>query len=312
MTLNIDLIRKKLKAAQEADMKRNANYFSFKDGRNVIRILPPWEGSEDFSKSFGKHWGTDENGSRFCVYCPRDTFGKHCPICENLSHEWKKPGLTEERKEFLKDISSSLRYMANVVDLNDMGRGVQIAEFPKTVMEAIWKKMVDEEIGIGDVSDPDKGYDLIIDRVGKGLNTKYTVEPKKKPNKIVYPNWKEETKNLDAFVKEESDETLKGFLKGKKILPETAGSPIKIEGTVKSIPTPTLPVEKTIEDVATDELPKCFGNFNEDSKKCGDCIECDDCEAKSDNIPNFEEKETETEAIDADSLMAEMQAAIER
>ena len=320
MALNIDLIRKKLKAAQEADMKRSANYFSFKDGRNVIRILPPWEGSEDFSRVFGKHWGTTEDGSRFCVYCPRDTFGKHCPVCENIAHEWKSPGLTEERKQFLKDISSGPRYLANVIDLNDKGRGIQVAEFPKTVMEEVWKKMVDEDLGVGDVSDPESGYDLIVDRTGKGIGTKYTVEPKKKSSKLAYPKWKEEIKNLDAFVKEESDDTLKGFLNGKKVetvaIPETASAPpTKVEGTVSeekpvSIPAPAAdPVP-----VPTDELPACFGKFDENSEKCGDCIECDDCEEKSDDIPAFgtEDPATDAEAINADDLMAEMQAAIER
>jgi len=318
MALNLDLIRRKLKDAQESDMKRGANYFSFKDGRNVIRILPPWEGSSDFSRVSGKHWGTDKDGNRFFVHCPRDTFGKHCPICESVSLEWKSPGLTEERKIFLKQISSGPRYLANVVDLNDKGRGVQIAEFPKTVMNEIWKKMVDPELGVGDVSDPVKGFDIIIDRTGKGLGTKYSVEPKKKHSKIAYPKWKEETKNLDAFVNEESDEALKSFLEGKKAekaaLPAPSAVPMKVEGTVSvSTPVPVADPDPTPTTVDAEEIPKCFGNYNDDSKKCGDCIECDDCEAKSDDIPDFDAAPAKAEeAIDADDLMAEMQAAIER
>ena len=43
MALNLERIRENLQKAKEEADKRNAKYFQFKDGRNVIRILEPWE-----------------------------------------------------------------------------------------------------------------------------------------------------------------------------------------------------------------------------------------------------------------------------
>lgn len=289
MGLSLEKIRENRAKAKEEASRRNANFFNFQSGRNFIRILPPWEGADDFSRPMGKHWNLGPEGN-IAVFCPRECAGLPCPICEELDKIWKtKPD--EETKAWLRQVGASRRYYVNLLDLNDLEKGVQIGELPKTVIEEIWNIMVDEDTGIGDVTNWKEGFDLIIEKTGKALNTRYSVRAKRAPSAISRAEYEEKLVNLDNFVKTESYSDLKLIWEGKT--PTALPAPPEDE-----TPHPAESPDEYIEgEIVSDaEGPvnlKCFGSFNEDVPACLDCPEQDECEAKM-----LKERAAATEAIE--------------
>jgi hypothetical protein len=325
MSLNLDLIKNKRKAAQEEAERARAQYFNFKPGRNTVRIMPPWEGSDDFSRECGRHWMPTSDGKRVPYYCPKECAGAPCPICEKISAMFKA-GVDDTTKEQLKSISSSGRYLVNLVDKNDEAKGVQIAELPKTVINVIWGIMVDEDLGVGDVTHPDNGFDLYIDKTGTGLGTRYEVYAKKVPSAI-NKSWLAGIVNLDTLIKLESYENLKLVWEGKPLEPETKrpGLPAPEPKTVTGEAVDAeAPAGTTATALADKGLPPCFGSFNETLPKCLDCPEQDDCEAEVAAIKGTAAKPKETVApatvatpaaavgtsMSAEELMREMEAAL--
>ena len=111
------------------------------------------------------------------VFCPRVSFGLNCPICDELDRIWKaKPD--DATKEWLRKVGATPRHYVNIIDLNDLEKGVQAAEFPKTLIEDVWKIISDPDAGYGDITDWDNGYDLIVDKSGVGLSTRYDITVK--------------------------------------------------------------------------------------------------------------------------------------
>lgn len=339
MGLNLAKIRENRAKAKEEASRRNANFHQFQNGRNLVRILPPWEGSDDFARPMGKHWNLGPEGN-MNVFCPKECAGMPCPICEELDHMWKmKPD--EATKEWLRSVGASRRYYVNIIDLNDLEKGVQIGELPKSVLEEIWNIMVDEEAGLGDITDWKKGYDLIIEKTGKGLSTRYSVRPKRSPTPIDKGEYEDKLINLEAFVKTESYSDLKLIWEGKT--PTAAGAlPPGETAATKRTPVADTDASKTADDDIVDAeatevsgkvaagLPACFGSFNEELPECLDCADQDDCEAKmlaerakatestkaKASKPAEAAGDTEVKAaggvdeLDTDALMAEMEQAI--
>jgi len=280
MALNLAKIQDNRAKAKEEKSRRSANFFSMQNGRNNIRILPPWEGSDDFSRPMGKHWNLGPEGKQ-SAFCLKQCAALPCPICEEIDKIWKtKPDDTT--KEWLKNVSASQRYYINLIDLNDKEKGVQIGELPKTVLEEIWNIMVDEDTGLGDITHWDKGFDLIIEKTGLGLSTRYSVRAKRAPSKIERHLYEEGMVNLEAFVRTESYTDLRLLWEG-KLPTETTALPEHIGPmTAKAAPEPKIidVVSTDVTDLVDSGLPACFGGFNETLAKCLDCPEQDDCEEK--------------------------------
>jgi hypothetical protein len=328
MAVDLDLIRRKRKEAQEENARRSAKFFRFSEGRNVIRILPPWEGSDDFSRVFGQHWGLGPEG-KTVVYCPKQCFGLPCPICDELDY-MRKTAKDDTTKEWVRRVSATPRFYVNIIDLKDPAKGPQVCEIPKTVMEEIWNIMVDDELGVGDITQAKGGYDLFVDKTGTGLLTRYSVKPKRDPSDID-ESVLENLVDLDAFVKTLSVEELRAIWEGKT--PEALPAP-KALGAPETGPPPapaepSVPVEPEIVEPSGPSVPGCFGSFNEDDTRCLDCAEQDECEmkmieerrkaraaakrkgSKASAVPKISAVPPAGE-VSADELMKEMEAAIKR
>ncbi|MBI9085482.1 MAG: hypothetical protein JEZ11_17935 [Desulfobacterales bacterium] len=316
MALSLDRIRENQRVAKEEASRRAANFFQFKSGRNPIRILAPWEGSDDISRPMGKHWNLGTDG-KTSVFCPKQCEGLPCPICEEIDRRWKaKP--SEEEKTHLRSIGASKRYYINMLDLNDMEKGVQIGELPKTVLEEIWNIMLDTEAGVGDITDWDNGYDLIVEKTGVSLSTRYTVRAKRAPSSVPR-EYEASLVNLETFVKTETYSDLKMIWEGKTPVavaaapaaPAISYDPDVVEGVVVS----------DVSEKITAGLPACFGGFNEELPQCLDCSDQDECESKMQAerrkatpaavAPKAAPAPAATGAtLDTAALMAEMESAI--
>ena len=175
--------REKMEARKKAlSEKSSGGGFIFpKNGVTRLRILSPGPdkeiGMEIIRFYFKGH----------SVYSPA-TFDEPCPIMEK--YQELKNSKDEDDKKLAKSLVPSRRYVIGALifkdekgkelDYNGKGRGVMI---PASVYQDIIEYYLDEDEA-GDMTDPDNGYDIKIERSGSGqFDTSYSVR-NCKPTKL--------------------------------------------------------------------------------------------------------------------------------
>ncbi len=154
-----------------------ANFWLPKVGENEIRILPPWSKEGFPFKEIAVHFGVGPD--KKTITCLK-RYGKACFICDTI-RELKNTEDTESQ-EMATRLYKKNRYLWNIVDLADLKSGVQIYSSGIRVFEGVWAYFADDDWG--DITDPAKGYNLTITRLGSGLNTKYQVRARRKPTAV--------------------------------------------------------------------------------------------------------------------------------
>lgn len=170
-------------------------------GVSTIRILPAVGSMDYFFVEVGQHYLGEGNNKPF--YCPSIcTEGEQpCPICE-VNEELYKAGEKEAASKF----RAGRAFFMNIIDRNNPGQGVQKFAPGTTIFQAIASAVGDPDYG--DVSDPDEGYDIKIERVGEGReNTKYQTRPVKRSSPMgteeQINEWLGTADDLKAFVLEQ-------------------------------------------------------------------------------------------------------------
>lgn len=194
----MELLRQKKK-----DMSRGKRTIKPLPGRNKYRILPTWRTTGDpvFYHDFGQHFIKDTTDVLKAVYmCVDKTFGHSCPVCDQIAR-----GIMASKDDVttkaLKGAEASHRVLLNVLALDsDTPTEPQVLEVSPTVFTGILGLI--EEWGV-DMIDLDKGTDIIVNREGTGLLTKYTVQVAAKSNPVPASVMKK-IENLDEFVAQES------------------------------------------------------------------------------------------------------------
>lgn len=190
---------------KKSALKQKAKTLKPNPGPNRYVLLGGWRKGEEhvWWHDFGQHYIKNAAGEIQAVYpCMDKTYGNPCPICEGLSKAMRATA-DDETQALLKDAASGQSYLFNVLALDSTEPGTpQILEVRKTVFSQIVDLI--EEWG-ANVFDPSEPQIITINRDGKGLNTKYTVQisPKRHPMPAgVYSK----LNNLDDYVKQESEE----------------------------------------------------------------------------------------------------------
>lgn len=216
------------------------SWLNLKDGRNVIRILPP-KGDGVFAKEVFVHFGvnkTEENKKGTMVVCPK-THGdnKPCPVCEVVA-EMRKLSKKKDDKydKMARELNKKTRVYYNVIDRAD-----DLSTFEKKEVDGKekWFNADDEEetpikvfgsgIGIykallalivdpeyGDITDEEEGLDIIITKTGTGFNTKYEVKSVRKESPIGFDDWEEESHDLNPLAKAKSYDEIQAILNGEE------------------------------------------------------------------------------------------------
>ena len=192
MGLDINALRKKLAETKKRTEGGNNNneqketlWFRMQSGRNIVRILPPLEDGGDFYTEVHVHYNLGLDGKRQVV-CPKHTEGKPCPVCE-LIDELKNG--TEEEQQLAKDYKAKLKYYYNVMDTTLTERDercgkVQVMSSGVQIFEQILSIICDPIFG--DITDPDKGRDILINKDAKGRQTSYTVQAHPNQTSVEY------------------------------------------------------------------------------------------------------------------------------
>ena len=223
------------------DRNGSLNFLSIKDGRNVIRILPPTDNMESFGEEVWVHYGvgkSEKNKRGSMVVCPT-THGEDnpCPVCEavkelyalslNRDDEYSKQARSLGRKRRIyynaisrdEDLSEyELREEDGKKVWYNKKEGKQ--ESPVKVLatgigvyKAIISLIVDPEYG--DVTDPEEGLDLIITKTGSGqFNTNYDVKTVRKESPIGLDGWEAGLNDLKLLTKSKTYSEIAKILDG--------------------------------------------------------------------------------------------------
>ena len=256
----MDLINKK---KQEINAANRPKTTKLPDGTSRWRILPSWrkDGDPTFWHDFGAHYVKGADKAIKAVYvCTEKTFGRPCSVCQSLSTAMHH-ATDDNTQNLLKEANASARVLLNAVQIDGATPG-------QPVILEVAPSVFNNIIGImqewGDILDVANGRDLSIERVGKGVNTKYTVQVTPKATPLPSDIMSKVT-NLDEYVAQENEtariraitsvNSVVGLLTSPapssgdvpRIAPAMSALDIEqeaaLEGLMSSDPTPTKVVE---------------------------------------------------------------------
>lgn len=171
------------------------------DGKNRIVLLPGWEAGNEhvYFHDFGQHYIKNAAGEIQAVYpCADSTYGQPCAVCAALSDATRNAP-DDATISLLGEAKASRRVLLNVLVLDgDKPNEPVVYEVAPTVFGAIVDLI--EEWGIEAFK-----REIVIERSGKGLNTKYTAQISPKTVEVA-PATLGKIHNLAEYVKQESEE----------------------------------------------------------------------------------------------------------
>ncbi|MGV2866421.1 hypothetical protein [Achromobacter sp. AGC39] len=186
------------------------------EGRSKWRILPSWRpaghAEPAIDHPFAQHFIKDGANALKAVYvCTDKTFGRPCAVCDAVQAGIKAHEHDPDMKKVLESARSTARILLNALHLDGPN--------PTTpVILEISPRLYDSFLNLTmewgeEVLSLDAGSDVVIERTGKGLDTKYSITPlpASKSTKVD-PSIMTKLNNLDDYVKQESEEQEKRAL----------------------------------------------------------------------------------------------------
>lgn len=215
--------------------KGNADFFKFKQGQNVLRFLPPPAGqSSPFAVTY-QHWIVLPDGNKTPMNCSRMMAKQRCAACERMD-QLLRSGNDADFKA-ANEWKPKLQVLANVIDRDDEGKGLQIARFGKSILDQLVAIRKDSRSG-GDFTDVDDGFDIIVTKKGEGVKTEYTVLPSRESTPLhddatQAADWLDNQYDLDKYRKVPTFEEGYAKLTGEVVVPERAPGRVTAGGAKK-------------------------------------------------------------------------------
>lgn len=160
--------------------KGSSRFYQLPEGKSTVRFLAnPVQGKPFFHEA-AYHWIGNEK-----VYC-RKSIDK-CPVCLYASRIWQQHESAVEEgnseravnlKKQAMDLFAKNEYYYNVVvrKANGADDKVAVLQTGVSVKKDVTKLWFDEDYG--DVTDVEKGHDIVIAKSGKGKETRYSTTPR--------------------------------------------------------------------------------------------------------------------------------------
>lgn len=275
MGLDIEALRKKMQEVKDRQNRGGGgiNFWSPKEGRNVIRILPAKEGQEFYSEAKVRY---NVGPKKKMVTVPLDSSPENCPIHEFVDKLFDSGDKDDEK--LAKSMRMSNRYYFNIIDRSieegEEGYGdVQVFGCGTTIFTDILGIIVDPDYG--DITDPEKGFDIIINKSGSGLQTEYRTNARPKQTPIGIEGWEEKLADLQRIATPKSYEDRLAILNGEE--PESSDS-----GTTTEVKSETKPETKPEPVEKKEPVNNPTGEFDES--------EADDIEAEIQAMLNKHKK----------------------
>lgn len=243
--VNMATIRaKQAQLSKVKDPGTQRSYWTPKEGRNNLRLLPPYSEAGVWYLEVPLHY---KIGGKTIV-CPNRLPKKsRCYVCEKVK-EFRNDK-SAELQELANNLRPKMKIYYNIIDLDHPEVGVQVYGSGVSVFKDLLYYDLDEEWG--NITDPDNGYDVILTREGKGLSTQYQIKLKKNSSPIENQAWLSQLNDLDFFASTVlSYEEIKNlYEKG----PDDEDSPSST--SAPEIPKRPLPVPQT-KDIAQEDVPE--------------------------------------------------------
>lgn len=148
----------------------DAPKYSPKEGECTVRILPgSWEDTEKWGDGWDigvhvHHSVGPDNGAYLCLDKMK---GEPCPVCDA-----RRDAVDEDEKNQLR---ASQRFLCWVIDRDNEKAGPMLWSMPISLFREINIRSVDKKSSAPIlIDDPEEGYDIIFNRTGTGIKTKYT------------------------------------------------------------------------------------------------------------------------------------------
>lgn len=138
--------------------------------KHTIRILPGKVDSDVFYQGCGKHW-ISEDGKSKPITCSND---QNCIICKTIANWRTSPNVALQKAA--QEMRVQRSFLVNGVERPQ--QTVIVMEIGPTAFRNIISLMLDPEYG--DITDTKKGFDITIEKQGRGLNTEYIVRAARK------------------------------------------------------------------------------------------------------------------------------------
>jgi len=208
----LDKLRQRLSTI---DTGMGSGFYGPKEGRNLLRILPPVGEMEFFFQPVGRHYFPPD-GKKYS-YCPNFTSDGElpCPICE-LVTELKNSG----EKKLADELRIKRSFWMNVINRDDDTKGPLVYTPGIIVFSEISSLISDPDYG--DITDINDGYDIIVEKSGTGRDTEYHVKPRPKVTPLtddedILESWLEKARDLSFIEVTDDPEKDKELSKGHAI-----------------------------------------------------------------------------------------------
>ena len=277
---NMDLITKKL-----AEIG-SGKFFKAKEGKNYIRILPPLNDSGLFYYEAMVHYGFKKKGKSITVGFQ----GDDSPIMKFLK-EMEEDG--KEGEKLARRLAPRTKFYANVVD-RASGK-IVIWAFSRKTLSTILSAMADPDVG--DITDPEKGHDVVVERRGQKLETEYEIRVRPKPSPLGDEIDIEKAFNLEEVVEELDEE------EQEELIDENFGSGVKSSAADEDGEEEPKKKGKKEEDEEEEEdespkLKKKPSNGEEEEEEEDNDEEEEDNDEEEEEAPRKKKKEVDVDEED--------------
>jgi len=256
------------KAQAEVDNAQGGvKFWKTKEGRSKFRLIVDWPGNNGvYFRDVATHYKVGPE--KKSITCTKMTStlakqsGKECYLCDKVLELMSSED--ESAQAAGKELRATTRYLMNIFVRNTgtEGGGLKIGQFPRTVHEAIYEFVFNPE-DHGEITDLIEGNDIIVERKGSGLDTKYKVSLAKiasplSTNEREIKQVLEQAVDLNRFINFTDEETMRAAFGGddeeEEVAKERKRTPVAVDDDEDETPAegasedddeePTPPVKK--------------------------------------------------------------------
>lgn len=160
-------------------------------GVNRIRIVPV-KGQPGFYAQVP--WHFDVGPRKRGAPC-RSRIAQACYVCERNEALAASSDLGEQAEA----MGVKYRFLVQIIDLDDVDRGVQVWATTEAMINKLVALMIDSDWR--DLLDPKVGRTITFTRQGEGKMSRYSdPRPSPNPSPIPYAAWQDEFKNFDDYL----------------------------------------------------------------------------------------------------------------
>jgi len=164
---NYDKIKENFRQQQKRMEERERGWWTpQEDGNYLIRILPPWTGSDVWYKEYGVHYFDDpKTGDRVAITCPKATIAAHCTLCDFVRGLWNTKD--EADKKLAGKLRSKSRACSNIIVVSSPS-DVKIYPYGEKVLHQLRRQQVGSSTGaILPFEDAEKGNNVNLEKKSK-------------------------------------------------------------------------------------------------------------------------------------------------